>query len=127
MGGDALEATTAYRQAMAGFATMGLLDIWYAHLDSDELLEHPHARPRREEGGDAGDGGDGDRPISGAGTLVGEADDSVSQQRCDQQQNDDYRDFAPVAQQPVPRRLKNTVSPFRCHKQHHDRDRQRQQ
>ena len=33
-----LEATTAYRQAMAGFATMGLLDIWYAHLDSDELL-----------------------------------------------------------------------------------------
>src|SRR5512140_198534 len=31
-----LEATTAYRQAMAGFAAMGLLDIWYAHLDSDE-------------------------------------------------------------------------------------------
>jgi uncharacterized protein (DUF2252 family) len=33
-----LEATTAYRQAMAGFAAMDLLDIWYAHLDSDEVL-----------------------------------------------------------------------------------------
>jgi uncharacterized protein (DUF2252 family) len=31
-------AVTAYREAMAGFATMGTLDIWYAHLDEDELL-----------------------------------------------------------------------------------------
>ena len=39
---DALAATraslTAYREAMAGFATMGTLAIWYAHLDEDQLL-----------------------------------------------------------------------------------------
>jgi uncharacterized protein (DUF2252 family) len=27
----------AYRKAMAGFATMGTMDIWYAHLAEDEL------------------------------------------------------------------------------------------
>jgi uncharacterized protein (DUF2252 family) len=27
----------AYREAMAGFATMGTMDIWYAHLTEDEL------------------------------------------------------------------------------------------
>jgi len=31
-------AVTAYRQAMAGFADMGLLDTWYARLDEDQLL-----------------------------------------------------------------------------------------
>ena len=29
----------AYREAMAGFAAMGTLDIWYAHLSEDELLK----------------------------------------------------------------------------------------
>ena len=33
-----LQAARAYREAMAGFATMGTLDIWYAHLDEDQLL-----------------------------------------------------------------------------------------
>jgi Uncharacterized protein conserved in bacteria (DUF2252) len=28
----------AYREAMAGFAQMGTMDIWYAHLDEDELM-----------------------------------------------------------------------------------------
>ena len=28
---------TAYREAMAGFAQMPTMDIWYAHLDEDEL------------------------------------------------------------------------------------------
>jgi uncharacterized protein (DUF2252 family) len=28
----------AYREAMASFATMGTMAIWYAHLDEDELL-----------------------------------------------------------------------------------------
>src|SRR5215208_8368808 len=27
----------AYREAMAGFAQMGTMEIWYAHLDEDEL------------------------------------------------------------------------------------------
>jgi uncharacterized protein (DUF2252 family) len=29
----------AYREAMAAFAAMGTMDIWYAHLDEDQLLE----------------------------------------------------------------------------------------
>ena len=32
-----LASVRAYREAMAGFAQMGTLDIWYAHLDEDEL------------------------------------------------------------------------------------------
>jgi uncharacterized protein (DUF2252 family) len=34
-----LAAVAAYREAMAGFAAMGTMDIWYAHLDEDELLK----------------------------------------------------------------------------------------
>ena len=41
-GADARAATqasvTAYREAMADFAQMGTMDIWYAHLDEDELM-----------------------------------------------------------------------------------------
>jgi uncharacterized protein (DUF2252 family) len=33
-----LGSVTAYREAMAGFAAMGTMDIWYAHLDEQELL-----------------------------------------------------------------------------------------
>ena len=32
-------SVAAYREAMAGFAAMGTLAIWYAHLDEDELLQ----------------------------------------------------------------------------------------
>jgi uncharacterized protein (DUF2252 family) len=32
-------SVTAYREAMAGFAAMGTMDIWYAHLDEDELMQ----------------------------------------------------------------------------------------
>jgi uncharacterized protein (DUF2252 family) len=32
-------AVAAYREAMAGFAAMGTLAIWYAHLDEDELMK----------------------------------------------------------------------------------------
>jgi uncharacterized protein (DUF2252 family) len=34
-----LASVAAYREAMAGFAAMGTLDIWYAHLAEDELLK----------------------------------------------------------------------------------------
>jgi uncharacterized protein (DUF2252 family) len=34
-----LASVAAYREAMAGFAAMGTLDIWYAHLGEDELLK----------------------------------------------------------------------------------------
>jgi uncharacterized protein (DUF2252 family) len=34
-----LASVRAYREAMAGFAAMGTMDIWYARLDEDELLQ----------------------------------------------------------------------------------------
>ena len=33
-----LASVTAYRDAMAGFAGMRTMDIWYAHLDEDQLM-----------------------------------------------------------------------------------------
>jgi uncharacterized protein (DUF2252 family) len=33
-----LASVAAYREAMAGFATMDTMDIWYAHLDEDQLV-----------------------------------------------------------------------------------------
>jgi uncharacterized protein (DUF2252 family) len=33
-----LASVRAYREAMAGFAQMGQMDIWYSHLDEDELM-----------------------------------------------------------------------------------------
>ena len=33
-----LASVTAYREAMASFARMGTMEIWYAHLDEDELM-----------------------------------------------------------------------------------------
>ena len=32
-----LESVRAYRAAMASFAQMGTMDVWYAHLDEDDL------------------------------------------------------------------------------------------
>src|SRR5213079_489102 len=34
-----LGSVTAYREAMAGFAAMGTMEIWYARLDEDDLLQ----------------------------------------------------------------------------------------
>jgi uncharacterized protein (DUF2252 family) len=31
-------SVAAYREAMAGFAAMGTMDIWYAHLDEDQVM-----------------------------------------------------------------------------------------
>lgn len=33
-----LASVTAYREAMASFAQLGTMEIWYAHLDEDELM-----------------------------------------------------------------------------------------
>jgi uncharacterized protein (DUF2252 family) len=38
-----LASVTAYREAMAGFAGMGTLEIWYAHLSEEELLQAVHS------------------------------------------------------------------------------------
>jgi len=37
-----LGAVTAYREAMADFAQMRTMDIWYSHLDEDELMNAAH-------------------------------------------------------------------------------------
>ena len=60
---DAREATTAsvaaYREAMADFAQMGTLEVWYAHLDEDE---HPGlGPPRRGDASTTAEGQDGTR------------------------------------------------------------------
>jgi uncharacterized protein (DUF2252 family) len=34
-----LASVAAYREAMAGFAAMGTMDIWYAHLDEDQVRQ----------------------------------------------------------------------------------------
>src|SRR6266516_2915234 len=52
-----LASVTAYREAMAAFAQMGTMDIWYAHLDEDELLaaiRNTVAATRKEAKGAAG-------------------------------------------------------------------------
>jgi uncharacterized protein (DUF2252 family) len=44
-------SVTAYRKAMAGFAQMGTMDIWYARLDEDELMstiQHAMAGTKKE-------------------------------------------------------------------------------
>ena len=66
----ALASVTAYREAMATFAQLGTMDIWYAHLDEDELMSairgtvaetkkeakggEEEAREKGCEGGEAG-------------------------------------------------------------------------
>ena len=34
----AMTSVTAYREAMAGFAQMGVMDIWYSHLSEEQLM-----------------------------------------------------------------------------------------
>ena len=50
-----LASVRAYREAMAAFAQMGTMDIWYAHLDEDELMAVDPQRGGRD--GEAGEGG----------------------------------------------------------------------
>ncbi|RNL21330.1 DUF2252 domain-containing protein [Slackia faecicanis] len=44
-----LESVKCYRQAMRDFARMGSMDVWYAHMDAEELYEHmAQAASKRE-------------------------------------------------------------------------------
>jgi uncharacterized protein (DUF2252 family) len=49
-----LASAAAYREAMAGFAQMRTMDIWYARLDEDQVMRA--IRASRAEAGKAGDG-----------------------------------------------------------------------
>jgi uncharacterized protein (DUF2252 family) len=46
-------SVAAYREAMAGFAAMGTMDIWYAHLAEDELLKGIRAAAKAPRKGEA--------------------------------------------------------------------------
>jgi uncharacterized protein (DUF2252 family) len=49
-----LASVAAYREAMAGFAQMRTMDVWYARLDEDQVMRA--VRASRDEAGKAGDG-----------------------------------------------------------------------
>ena len=49
-----LASVAAYREAMAGFAQMRTMDIWYARLDEDQVMRA--IRASRAKAGRAGDG-----------------------------------------------------------------------
>ena len=49
-----LAAVTAYREAMAEFAQMPTMDIWYAHLDEDEVMGAIRSTVAETKKGDKG-------------------------------------------------------------------------
>jgi uncharacterized protein (DUF2252 family) len=80
---DTREATmasvTAYREAMAGFAQMGTLDVWYAHLDEDAIMtsirtavtaaghhDRKGKKSTKDKSGKAGKAGKADRALDRA-------------------------------------------------------------
>ena len=72
-----LASVRAYREAMAGFAQMGTMDIWYAHLDEDELMAairdavagaaSRRRRPRSRRRRTSGEGAEGGRKAAKQG------------------------------------------------------------
>ena len=55
-----LASVRAYREAMAGFAQMRTMDIWYAHLSEQELMAAIDSGRALREGQGAEEGGEGD-------------------------------------------------------------------
>ena len=54
-----LASVKAYREAMAGFAQMRTMDIWYAHLSEQELMAALNTAVRHAEGQGAEEGSEG--------------------------------------------------------------------
>ena len=75
-----LASVRAYREAMAAFAQMRTMDIWYAHLDEDELMAGIRSAvagtAKQEKGGEAGqageEAGEGAEEAGEAGGEAGE-------------------------------------------------------
>jgi uncharacterized protein (DUF2252 family) len=61
-----LASVAAYREAMAGFAQMGTMDIWYAHLDEEELLATIRRAAAEAEAGKASKGKKARKEAKGA-------------------------------------------------------------
>ena len=56
-----LAAVAAYRQAMAGFAEMGNMEIWYARLSEPDLMKAIKSLAKGDAEQEAGRGGEGRR------------------------------------------------------------------
>jgi uncharacterized protein (DUF2252 family) len=84
---DTREATmasvTAYREAMAGFAQMGTMDVWYAQLDEDAIMtsirtavtasghhDTKGKKSTKDKSGKAGKAGKADRGLDRAAKTV---------------------------------------------------------
>jgi uncharacterized protein (DUF2252 family) len=59
-------SVAAYREAMASFAQMGTMDIWYAHLDEEELLATIRSAAAAAESGKATKGKKAKQEAKGA-------------------------------------------------------------
>ena len=68
-----LTSVRAYREAMAEFAQMGTMDIWYAHLDEDELRTGIRNAVAGADpaAGEAGEGGQEGEQEGGQGGQAG--------------------------------------------------------
>ena len=67
-----LASVTAYREAMASFAQMGTMDIWYAHLDEDELMKGVHDVAAGIAKGKNGKKGGADKKLAKKGEKAAE-------------------------------------------------------
>ena len=81
-----LASVAAYREAMAEFATMRTLDIWYAHLAEDEFLKAvgdaaADSQADIQEGGEGRRPGDEGRKQAGEGAYAGQPAGTVQARR----------------------------------------------
>ena len=126
--GGTLASVRAYREAMAGFAQMGTMDVWYAHLSEQELmaaiknLAHTKAaEARRRQSKEGQEGREGRPGDHGQGTHARQPAGAVQARRDGRRPIPDHqpatdRDPAPGAR-PPPRRCRQTSSEHVIHEQ----------
>jgi uncharacterized protein (DUF2252 family) len=70
--GSTLASVRAYREAMASFAQMGTMDVWYAHMDEDELMRGVRGAAAQAVKGKKGKKGKKDAKVAKRGEKVAE-------------------------------------------------------
>jgi uncharacterized protein (DUF2252 family) len=70
--GSTLASVRAYREAMASFARMGTMDVWYAHMDEDELMRGVRGAAAQAVKGKKGKKGKKDAKVAKRGEKVAE-------------------------------------------------------
>jgi uncharacterized protein (DUF2252 family) len=70
--GSTLASVRAYREAMASFARMGTMDVWYAHMDEDELMRGVRGAAAQAVKGNKGKKGKKDAKVAKRGEKVAE-------------------------------------------------------